>query len=86
MLGIAARCFEMAIWSNSKPNLKRCDIVIEPTGIHQYNIFQFTKYQELFDIGYNTTKRAIPEIKAKLERKMLSSLNPPGGDLPRRAN
>ncbi|MFN7119792.1 MAG: patatin-like phospholipase family protein [Saprospiraceae bacterium] len=71
MLGIAARCFEMSIWSNSKPNLLQCDIVIEPTGIQQYNIFQFNKYQELFEIGYNTTRLAIPEIKAKLEQKLL---------------
>lgn len=72
MIGIAARCFEMAIWSNSKPNLQQCDIVIEPTGIHQYNIFQFNKYQELFEIGYAATRKAMPEIKAKLEQKMLA--------------
>lgn len=71
MLGIAARCFEMAIWSNTKPNLRKCDIVIEPTGIHHYNIFQFSKYEELFEIGYNTTRISMPSIKAKLEQKLI---------------
>ncbi len=71
MIGIAARCFEMAIWSNSKPNLQQCDIIIEPTGITQYSIFQFNKYQELYEIGYEAARRAMPDIKAQLEAKQL---------------
>lgn len=71
MLGIATRCFEMAIWSNTKPNLRRCDIVIEPTGIYQYSIFQFNKYQELFEIGYETARKSMPDIKMQLEAKKL---------------
>lgn len=71
MIGIAARCFEMAIWSNSKPSLQACDIVIEPTGITQYSIFQFNKYQELYEIGYEAARKAMPDIKAQLEAKQL---------------
>jgi NTE family protein len=75
MLGIATRCFEMAIWANTKPNLRRCDIVIEPTGIHHYNIFQFNKYQEIFEMGYNTAKTAMPYIKVQLEKKLAALEN-----------
>ncbi|MCD8529529.1 MAG: patatin-like phospholipase family protein, partial [Flavobacterium sp.] len=63
MFGIAVRCFEMAIWSNSKSNLQECDIIIEPTGVHKYSIFQFNKYQELYEIGYEAARKAMPDIK-----------------------
>ena len=75
MLGIATRCFEMAIWSNTKPNLRRCDIVIEPTGIHHYSIFQFNKYRELYEIGYETARKSMPDIKMQLEAKKHSISN-----------
>lgn len=67
MIGIAIRCFEMAIWANSKPNLKRCDVLIEPIKVREFGIFQFNKYRELYEIGYKTTRLQIPEIKAKLQ-------------------
>lgn len=82
MLGIATRCFEMAIWSNTKPNLRRCDIVIEPTGIHEYSIFQFNKYKELYEIGYETARKSMPDIKMKLEAKQQSINNPETTPIP----
>ncbi len=73
MFGIAARCFEMAIWANTKPDLKRCDIVIAPGKVRNYNIFQFNKYKELYEIGYVATMLQMPDIKAKLAKKLTSA-------------
>ncbi|MBK7870416.1 MAG: patatin-like phospholipase family protein [Saprospiraceae bacterium] len=73
MLGIATRCFEMAIWANTRPNLKRCNVIVEPTKVRNYNIFQFNKYQELHDIGYEAAKLAMPDIKAKLSDQIPST-------------
>lgn len=70
MWSIAVRCFEMAIWVNTKPDLKNCDIIIEPGKVRNYNIFQFNKYKELYEIGYVATMLQMPEIKAQLQKKL----------------
>ncbi len=52
VFGIATRCFELSVYANSLGDMEVCDWVIEPKGLYDYNIFQFNKYQELFDLGY----------------------------------
>jgi NTE family protein len=52
MRGVAMRCFEMSIWSNTQSEAEKCDLLIEPKLINKYHIFQFNKYQELYEIGY----------------------------------
>ena len=39
MLQIGNRMFEISIWTNTKPSLELCDVVIEPKGLVDYNIF-----------------------------------------------
>jgi NTE family protein len=66
MVGVAMRCFEMVIAANTRPDLRRCDVVIEPAKVRDYNIFQFQKYKDLYEIGYVTTMMHMPDIKAQL--------------------
>ena len=68
VLSIATRCFELSIQANSRLELASCDYVIEPKKLSRYNIFQISKYQEIFEIGYEEGKRQIPKLKEKLER------------------
>ncbi len=63
-LGIAIRSFELSVYANTIPSLRQCDIVIEPESLYQYHIFQFNKFQEIYDIGYRKTLEAMPEILA----------------------
>jgi len=67
VFGIATRCFELSIQGNTRPNVEFCDIFIEPKRVHAYNIFQFNKYQEFYDIGYETAVAQMPEILRKVE-------------------
>ena len=60
--------FEMSIWTNTKPSLDLCDIVIEPKGLSRYNIFSFNKTKELFELGYNATLDVIPQIKNAIKK------------------
>lgn len=53
-LGVSVRCFEMSIWANTRPELEKCDWVIEPKEVNRYHIFQFQKYRELYQIGYES--------------------------------
>lgn len=62
VFGIATRCFEMSIYANSRNNLENCDVVITPTKLQQYNIFQFNKYQSIYEIGYEAGVEAVPRL------------------------
>lgn len=64
---VALRCFEMAIWSNSRISRENCDLLIEPTPVFNYHIMEFGKVQELFEIGYDAAQDAMPELKAILK-------------------
>jgi NTE family protein len=66
MLQIGNRLFEMSIWTNTKPSLELCDVVIEPKGILDYKIFNFNKSSELYEIGYDAAMDKMPEIKSLL--------------------
>ena len=70
MVGIATRCFEMAIWANSRLDQRRCDVIIEPSKVRDYNMFHFNKEKELYEIGYVATMLQMPDIKAALAKKM----------------
>ena len=52
MANIAIRCFYLSVINNSRPQREMCDIVIEPTEIDNYNLFQFNKLEELIQAGY----------------------------------
>lgn len=67
LLGIATRCFSLSVWSNTQPNLKHCHVLIEPSNVEQYNIFQFNRYRELVETGYESALDQIPEILDALD-------------------
>jgi NTE family protein len=51
---------------NSLPGIQLCDYLIEPPAINQYNELSFDKFEEISQIGYETTMQYInnhPEIK-----------------------
>ena len=62
IIGIATRVFALSVWANTKPQLERCDVVISPANLEQYNVFQFNRYKELMEIGYTAAKEKVPEI------------------------
>jgi NTE family protein len=66
MLRIGNRMFEMSIWTNTKPSLQLCDVVVEPKRIVDFNIFNFNKTKELYEIGYGAAMDRMPEIKSLL--------------------
>lgn len=60
---IAMRCFELSILANTETQSLMCDLIIEPIELHHYNIFNFSKYQEIFDIGYKAAMEKMGEIE-----------------------
>lgn len=57
LLSIGIRCFEVSIRANIRENLQKCDVVIEPQEVTNYNIFNIRKAKELFEIGYRETMK-----------------------------
>jgi NTE family protein len=66
-LSIAARTFYLNIQNNSEPDLKQCDIIIEPDHIFDHHIFSFNKTQEIFTSGYERTMDLKESIFKQLE-------------------
>lgn len=54
---VIERSLLMAINGNTSVSRNLCDIVIEPTGAGQISTFEFGKAKELFEIGYQFTKK-----------------------------
>jgi len=68
LIGVAARCFELSIVSNTRPDLERCHFIIEPKAVHNYHIFQFNQYETLYQIGYEATKEMMPALMSQLNQ------------------
>ncbi len=66
LIGVAARCFELSVVGNTRPDLEQCHFVIEPKAVHNYHIFQFNQYEALYEIGYEATQALIPTLMNQL--------------------
>jgi NTE family protein len=62
MITIAARTFEMSIWRNQQDDIPLCDLHIEIKGLRKFNIFNFNKFKEIYEIGYSYGKSKMPEL------------------------
>ncbi len=65
-MGIASRCFDLSIHANTRVAAAKCDYLIEPKGIHKYGIWQFTRNEEMYQIGYESAKAVIPDLKRRI--------------------
>lgn len=66
---IAVRCFHLSVLANSRSNKEVCDTWMQLDTLEQYNLFQFNKTQEIFDIGYNGALDYIPEMLEEIQRR-----------------
>lgn len=67
MAHIIARTFALAVWQTVKDKLTACDHLIEPKQARNYTIFDFAKGDDLFNIGYEATKKIIEDIRKPCE-------------------
>lgn len=68
VVGIAYRCFDLSVWANTQPQASLCNFLLEPEGIERYTIFQFNKYEQIYQLGYQETKAQIPAILEALQQ------------------
>ncbi|NND32958.1 MAG: patatin-like phospholipase family protein [Saprospiraceae bacterium] len=60
---ILARVFEISLWYRSRLNYDACDMIIEPLGLHDYHIFNFSKTAEIYELGYRSALSQIERLK-----------------------
>jgi len=65
--GVAARTFNLAAINTIEPELKYCDMIIEPEAIYQYSRFNFTKIRQMYEIGYEEAMKMMPQIKEDIK-------------------
>lgn len=66
IFGIMWRSFDLSIIANTRPCLERCDFVFEPAELKNYNIFAFSKMEEIHDLGYEYARQQMPELLDQL--------------------
>lgn len=69
---MAERCFDMAVYSNTPPRLRQCDILIEPEPLKKYSMFDITKAKEMYDHGFVAVFEKEKEILSLLNRRVAS--------------
>ena len=69
MMDVMERVYHLAIQSSTVSEKRACDVVIEPVEARNYGMFDISKTQEIFDIGYRAAmvKLNQPEVQKKLE-------------------
>ena len=50
---VAARSFQMSILKHDEKMIAQCDLFIEPKAIMDYQLFDFDKAEEMYQIGYD---------------------------------
>ena len=77
VVGIVWRCFDLSIMANTLPSAELCDVVLEPSGLNDYHIFNLNRLSDLHDVGYEHTRKRLPFIIRSLEskRELLETLS-----------
>ena len=69
IIGVAVRCFNLSALNNITPELRYCDVVIEPKEIHSYSRYNFKQMKEMYQIGYEETMKMMPGIKSAIQEE-----------------
>jgi len=57
MKKIAERSFSLALSHNVQARKLQCDFLIEPNELAKYSLFEISKAEQMFEIGYNETMK-----------------------------
>jgi len=64
LVQVASRTFQLGVHSNVIRHKEKCSLLIEPTGLRDYEILNGNKAHEIFKLGYDYTKNLdIPSFK-----------------------
>ncbi|NDV46503.1 phospholipase [Paludibacter sp. 221] len=61
IMSVAMRSYHFMMKANTLHDKEICDILIEPTDMGNYDTFDVGKGNEIFEVGYTSTKKIIEE-------------------------
>ena len=64
---VMERSFNLAVYGNVIERMRLCDLVIEPPELQKFSVYQFSKAEEIFKIGYDYAKSIAKKIEAVLK-------------------
>ena len=75
ILYIASKSYQYMFKSNIIEDLQMCDFLVEVDEALQYSVFELAKAQEIYNLGYKTTKECIEKALADHESPLYRFLN-----------
>jgi NTE family protein len=66
--GIMERAVNLGINQNSKPQMKICDFMLDPPKMQNYSLFEFSKIEEIIEVGYTHTMEEIEAGKIPVKK------------------
>lgn len=66
--GIMERAVNIGINQNAKPQMELCDFVIDPPKMQDYSLFEFSKIEEIIEVGFTYTQEMIAAGKIPVQK------------------
>lgn len=63
VVGIGQRVFDLSLAQNSQASRAVCDVLIDPPDIFGFNVYNFSRADELIEHGYDAARSLIPTIR-----------------------
>lgn len=73
VVGIGQRIFDLSLAQNSRVSRATCDFLVDPPDIFGFNVYNFTRTDELIALGYEAARQVVPSILARLGRAQNTS-------------
>jgi NTE family protein len=68
MLSIGNRVFDLAVSNNSEESRRLCDHLIDPKDIDTYHVYNFTRADELIEVGYRAAMEDMDHLHRLIEQ------------------
>ena len=65
--GVLERSLVLAVRSKTKERLAKCNLLIEPPELSRFDIFDWRRTRDLFQVGYHYTQSIKPQLLKTLE-------------------
>ncbi len=60
---VGTRTFELSILANSRESMEKADLIIEPSGLRTFSMFNMSKFEPIYQLGYEAAQQALPAIR-----------------------
>ncbi len=67
LMPVVERCLHITVRNTLRDQLDSCDIYVSSAEMEEFGTFDFDQANKIFDIGYQTAKAYIPQIKEALK-------------------